>query len=103
MIGIADPDFAAELAATTTAAADLDLVFVGVNSVADLSQFAAIEPTLGPGGAIWIIYPKGRSEIRERDVRTAGRDIGCKDIKVVAFSATHTALKFVVPRGLTRS
>jgi hypothetical protein len=30
-------------------------------------------------------------------VLMAGRIAGLKDIKVVGFSATHTALKFVIP------
>jgi hypothetical protein len=42
------------------------------------------------------VYPKGKKEITEGDVLGAGRKAGLKDVKVVGFSATHTALKFVV-------
>jgi len=31
------------------------------------------------------------------DVITAGRKAGLKDVKVVGFSPSHTALKFVIP------
>jgi hypothetical protein len=47
--------------------------------------------------ALWIVYPKGQKQITENDVLAAGRRAGLKDVKVVGFSATHTALKFVVP------
>jgi hypothetical protein len=47
--------------------------------------------------ALWIVYPKGRKELTESDVIAAGRKAGLKDVKVVGFSSTHTALKFVIP------
>jgi len=46
---------------------------------------------------MWIVYPKGQKHITEEDVLGAGRKAGLVDVKVVGFSATHTALKFVVP------
>jgi hypothetical protein len=51
--------------------------------------------------ALWIVFPKGKPKtpdnITERDVFSVGRATGLKDVKVVGFSATHTALKFVIP------
>ena len=47
--------------------------------------------------ALWIVYPKGQKHIAENDVLAAGRKIGLKDVKVIGFSPTHTALKFVIP------
>ncbi len=47
--------------------------------------------------ALWVVYPKGMKHITENDVLAAGRKCGLKDVKVVAFSVTHTALKFVIP------
>jgi hypothetical protein len=47
--------------------------------------------------ALWIVYPKGQTQITENDVLAAGRKSGLKDVKVIGFSATHTALKFVIP------
>jgi hypothetical protein len=44
-------------------------------------------------------YPKGKKVITENDVLTSGRQAGLKDVKVVGFSPTHTALKFVLPLG----
>ena len=47
--------------------------------------------------ALWIVYPKGKKELTEIEVIGAGRKAGLKDVKVVGFSSTHTALKFVIP------
>ena len=47
--------------------------------------------------ALWVVYPKGKKEITENEVLAAGRKAGLKDVKVVGFSPTHTALKFVIP------
>jgi hypothetical protein len=47
--------------------------------------------------SLWIVYPKGQKQITELDVLTAGRKVGLKDMKVISFSPTHTALKFVIP------
>ena len=50
-----------------------------------------------PDGGVWIVYPKGRKDIREADVMAAGRDLGLKDNKTCRFSDTHTGLRFVIP------
>jgi hypothetical protein len=52
---------------------------------------------LKPNGALWIIRPKGRPEISERAAMAAGKAAGLVDVKVVGFSQTHTAEKFVIP------
>jgi hypothetical protein len=62
-----------------------------------LSQVAKIARKMLGAVALWIVYPKGQQHITEGDVLTAGRKAGLKDIKVVGFSPTHTALKFVIP------
>jgi hypothetical protein len=41
--------------------------------------------------------PEGE-RVRDVDVMAAAREAGLVDTKVVAFSATHTALKLVIPR-----
>ena len=44
-----------------------------------------------------MIWPKGRKEFREDDVRAAGPDAGLVDVKVVAFSETLSGLKMMIP------
>lgn len=77
---------------------DSDMVFLGAEAASDLAAVSKVVPSLASNGALWIVYPKGRKEITELQVLDAGRAAGLVDIKVVAYSATHTALKFVLPK-----
>ena len=77
---------------------DSDVIFFGAETVPDLARVKKLIPSLASNGALWIVYPKGRKAITELHVLTAGRDAGLVDIKVVGYSATHTALKFVRPK-----
>jgi hypothetical protein len=76
-----------------------DLIFFGANKTAELKSVKRLVPSLASAGALWILYPKGRLEITELQVLNAGRAAGLFDVKVVSFSATHTALKFVRPKA----
>ncbi len=76
-----------------------DLIFLGANKTADLACVERLIQSLVRNGALWIVYPKGRQEITELQVLRAGRAAGLVDVKVVSFSATHTALKFVRPKA----
>jgi len=77
--------------------AEVDAVFVAANERSDLRRLATVQNFLKRDGAIWVIRPKGSSSISENDVMSAGRNAGLVDIKVVRFSETHTAEKFVIP------
>jgi hypothetical protein len=74
-----------------------DAVFLAADSQKELSSVRKIAKSVKGPTAFWIVYPKGQKSITENDVIGAGRKTGLKDVKVVGFSATHTALKFVVP------
>jgi hypothetical protein len=74
-----------------------DAIFFGVVRLADLERLDRLKRALKPNGALWIIRQKGHAEITERGVMAAGKAAGLVDVKVVAFSATHTAEKFVIP------
>ena len=78
---------------------DSDLIFFGAAGTAELVRAKELAPSLSKAGALWIVYPKGRKEIAELQVLSAGKAAGLVDIKVVSFSATHTALKFVRPKA----
>jgi hypothetical protein len=101
--GLNDPAFVRELAERASQVAegkpanDSDLIFLSVESVKDLARLKPLESALKRNGAIWIVYPKGRKDITETNVRQAGLHSGLVDVKVVRFSETHTALKFVIP------
>jgi hypothetical protein len=75
-----------------------DLVFLGVETPDELGRLKAIRAKLAPAGAVWIIYPKGSKTIPEKDVMQATKAVGLVDVKVAAFSKTHTAIKAVIPK-----
>jgi hypothetical protein len=77
--------------------ADCDAIFFAADSLKTLSAVAKIAKSLKGATALWIVYPKGQKSITENDVIAAGRKTGLRDVKVVGFSSTHTALKFVLP------
>ena len=72
-------------------------IFLGATKEAELGRIGKLKASLRPDGALWVIRPKGRPEISEMAVMRAGKAAGLVDVKVVSFSATHTAEKFVIP------
>jgi hypothetical protein len=76
---------------------DCDSIFLRIDTNKQLTQIAKIAGGMVGSAALWVIYPKGQQHITEGDVLSAGRKAGLTDIKVVGFSASHTALKFVIP------
>ncbi len=103
LIGGFEADFLEELkplAGSVTkdkVAADSDAIFFAADSLKTLSSVTKIVKSVKGATALWIVYPKGQKSITENDVIADGRKTGLKDVKVVGFSATHTALKFVLP------
>jgi hypothetical protein len=78
---------------------DSDVIFCGAEATSELTRIKKLIPSLARNGALWIVYPKGLKEITELQVLAAGREAGLVDIKVVSYSPTHTALKFVRPKA----
>jgi hypothetical protein len=74
-----------------------DLIFLGAEEKSDLQRLAALPAFLKPGGAVWVVYPKGVKPITEADVRAASKAAGLVDTKVASFSVTHTGLKLMIP------
>jgi hypothetical protein len=103
LVGSFDADFLDELkplASSVTkdkVATGSETIFLAADSLKTLSAVTKIAKSLKGATALWIVYPKGQKNITENDVITAGRKAGLKDVKVVGFSDTHTALKFVLP------
>lgn len=94
-----DREFEREVEAAPQAkATNADLVFAAADSPAELQRASALAAKLEGKSAIWVVYPKGKgSPVTQEDVFAALRAAGVVDSKVCGFSATHTALKFVVP------
>ena len=100
-----DRSFLADLNNRATAFSDRrviknsDLIFFGTERSSELKHTLQLAASLSSAGALWIVYPKGRQEITEAQVLHAGKRAGLVDVKVVSFSPTHTALKFVLPKA----
>jgi len=102
IVGVADAALRAELESrgaqiVPRQASDVDLVFYGANGRAALDALRTLQKHLKQNGAIWVIRPKGSTAISEADVMNAGKAAGLVDVKVVRFSDSHTAEKFVTP------
>jgi hypothetical protein len=102
-VGIDDRPFLKELEQAIAslsigrAVSECDAIFFGVTDAAELPRLAVLKRSLKPNGALWVVRPKGRPEISEQAVMAAGKAAGLVDVKVVSFSPTHTAEKFVIP------
>jgi len=102
-IGVDDETFLAELEGAVALLSvgrvvkHCDAIFYGAIREAQLSRLETLKRSIKPNGSIWVIRPKGRKEISESAVMAAGKAAGLVDVKVVSFSATHTAEKFVIP------
>ncbi len=103
VLGVRDENFLKQLRERTSAmasgekATDCDFVFFAAESREDLVQLKSLVSALKKTGAAWVVYPKGQEQITENDVLAAGKAAALVDVKVCGFSATHTALKFVIP------
>lgn len=75
----------------------VNLLFFAAQARADLERLGELQKMILPDGAIWVVRRKGNPAITERDVLGMGRAAGLVDTKVVAFSATHTGQKLVIP------
>ncbi|HZZ37329.1 MAG TPA: DUF3052 domain-containing protein [Caulobacteraceae bacterium] len=98
IVGLDDPDFAAELAVRASpceGAGDLDILFYGADSQAELAEIPTLLPRLAERGALWIVSFKGkRLKVKDTEVMAAAKAAGLVDSKVCAFSDTRTALRF---------
>jgi hypothetical protein len=98
-----DREFLEELKASTREVSegpvkeDTQWIFLKAETRAALTPITKIYRAMRGAAAMWVVYPKGRQEITEGNVLTAGRAAGLKDVKVVGFSEKYTALKFVIP------
>jgi len=100
VMGVADPTLSAELTAKgaipVSELSNLDLLFYAADSAEDLARVDALVPMLAEKGALWIVSRKGKAAaVKDVEVMAAAKVHGLVDNKVVAFSPTHTSLRFV--------
>ena len=104
VIGVDDDAFWAQLidrapdTMQTRLRKDSDLIFLAADSLSELQQLARLKTYLVSNGAIWVVSLKGKAaKLKDVDVIAAAKAAGLVDNKVVSFSATHTALRLVIP------
>jgi hypothetical protein len=103
VVGLDDAGFLKELAERTSDVTrsrpkkDTQAIVVAMDQKADLSKLKALSTRLVKDGMIWVVWPKGRKEFREDDVRAYGPAAGLVDVKVMSFSETLSGLKLVIP------
>ena len=107
LIDIDDPEIRRLIADRTTdltegtPAAETDVVLLGAETPAELAPLATLTTLIRPNGAIWIVSRKGKAAtLRYADLLDAAKAAGLVDNKVASFSATHTALRLVIPVAL---
>ena len=106
LLGVRDAGFLRQLKgrlakpAANRPASGSDIIFFAAESRVALKRLARLKKSLQPAGAIWVIRPKGTPAIKDVDVIAAGKAAGLVDVKVAAFSATHTTEKLVIPVAL---
>jgi hypothetical protein len=104
VLGLEDAAFLKELRERTSEVRtsrprkDSDLVVVALSKTADLPKLKALRAAIKKDGMIWVVWPKGRKEFREDDVRAYGPTAGLVDVKVMSFSDTLSGLKLVIPK-----
>jgi hypothetical protein len=103
LLGEFDPEFLGEIGGLAKSLSrgkmtvESNCIFLAAESKKDLGVLPRIVKSMQGAAALWIVYLKGQKHITENEVLSAGRKSGLKDVKVVGFSVTHTALKFVIP------
>jgi hypothetical protein len=107
IVGVEDDDFRAQVATRTADVTDgppkpdTDLVFLAADSIEELMRIGELRASIRPNGAIWVVSRKGKAAtIRDVDVIDAAKAARLVDNKVASFSATHTALRLVIPVAL---
>ena len=102
VLDIEDPEFSDALAGRAVepaAGGPADIVVWGVDEAADFARLPDLIDWIRPDGALWAVWPKGRKNFNENHVRELAINAWLVDIKVARFSATHSALKLVIPKA----
>ena len=103
LLGLKDADFVLEAkqagarVTSRAGAGPYDIVMVRLDSAEDLGRLSEARKLIPPAGMVWAVWPKGRKEFREDDIRNFGPRAGLVDVKVMAFSAELSGLKLVIP------
>jgi len=103
VIDVADDGFLGELGAhaeiVDVGKGALDMVFLGVEGPDDMAQMDGLRDAIKRDGAVWTVFRKGRKDFNENAVLRLGLETGLVDVKIVRFSDTHSATKWVIRKA----
>jgi len=105
IFGVDDAAFLADLRERTAdisvgqAPLESDAILLAVDGPDDMRRLSELRGRIKANGAVWAVFRKGRKDFNENDVLRVGLESGLVDVKVVRFSETHTALKFVIRKA----
>jgi len=101
VVGVSDDTLSSIVAqraaevAHTPPAGRVDVIFFEPGAIDDLARLPELAEHLEFDGMLWVLWPKGRAELRQSDVQHAGLGAGLVDVKVVSVSEQLSGLKFV--------
>jgi hypothetical protein len=104
VLGVKDDRFPSQLreigaSVSTRAVKDADAIFLGAETLAGLAGMRQLVANIKRDGAIWTVTPKGKDGIKDVDIVGIAKAAGLVALKVVSFSETHSANKFVIPKA----
>ncbi|HLJ97096.1 MAG TPA: hypothetical protein VKU02_28285, partial [Gemmataceae bacterium] len=103
LVGLRDEGFRRQLrertrhVVTGPPRTELDTILLEVSTKNDLKKLERLQAFLKRDGALWVIWPKGKEELKENDIIAAAKEAGLVDVKVVKFSETQSGLKLIIP------
>jgi hypothetical protein len=72
-----------------------DVVVFEASTRGDLAAVAGLAESIARDGMLWVLWQKGRRELRQVHVQEAGLSAGLVDVKVASISERLSGLKFV--------
>ncbi len=102
VLGVDDATFLSELSERATYSDDpqnADIVFLAASEPEHMAPLFALKEQIVRNGAVWVVYRKGQKVFNENDVIRLGLESGMVDVKIVRFSDTHSATKFVIRKA----
>jgi hypothetical protein len=104
VVDLSDGAFVDELRAARADLVDpgnrnAEIVFLGVETAAQLSRITRQSRKLAPGAALWVIHPKGKDGVKDTEIFAVAKEAGLTYSKVARFSETHTAERLGWPRS----
>lgn len=101
VLGRAEDDAVAELAEVLGAAParragkGIDVALLFARDPEELERLGKLDAALAAGGAVWVLWPKGRKDLAHEDVVKAGKAAGLSQTKSIGFSEALSGLRLV--------